>query len=253
MAAQVSNGGRPMHAANRQRAVGSRARPLTPRRAPCVVHTAMRVLVVEQPANLPRAREGRVAVVDLAFAGGDNFEKITVPFLDALGGRLAIWIDHHEHPVGWARVRGDPRFVLVPNRDAHACPELVTPEVVRRAGAGGGVGAPARPGGLPPAAGGPAPGAPPPAAGPRGPPPRGHRPVARRGGVGGAQRPPLRAGERRRPRHHRPARAPDARRALEYGREAAGRLLHRKEAMSLPLPNPSAGPVPLAGGRGTVP
>jgi hypothetical protein len=31
-------------------------------------------------------------------------------------------------------VRGDPRFVLVPNRDAHACPELVTPEVVRKAG-----------------------------------------------------------------------------------------------------------------------
>jgi hypothetical protein len=95
----------------------------------------MRVLFVEQPANLPPAPEGRVAVVDLAFAGGDNFEKITVPFLDAIGGRLAIWIDHHEHPVGWARVRGDPRFVLVPNREAHACPELITSEVVRRAGA----------------------------------------------------------------------------------------------------------------------
>jgi hypothetical protein len=45
-----------------------------------------------------------------------------------------VWIDHHEHPVGWARVRGDRRFLLVPNRDAHACPELVTPEVVQRAG-----------------------------------------------------------------------------------------------------------------------
>lgn len=75
-----------------------------------------------------------MAVVDVAFAGSDNFERSTVPFLEALGDRLAIWIDHHEHPVGWARFRDDPRFLLVPNRVAHACPELVTPEVVRRAG-----------------------------------------------------------------------------------------------------------------------
>jgi len=75
-----------------------------------------------------------VAVVDIAFAGGENFEKTTLPFLEALGDRLAIWIDHHEHPVGWARYRQDPRFLLVPNQQAHACPELVTPEVVARAG-----------------------------------------------------------------------------------------------------------------------
>ena len=96
----------------------------------------MKVVFVEQPSALPPPPpEGRVAVVDVAFAGADNFEKSTVPFLAALGDRLAIWIDHHEHPVGWARYRGDPRFLLVPNREAHACPELVTPEVVQRAGA----------------------------------------------------------------------------------------------------------------------
>jgi hypothetical protein len=95
----------------------------------------VRVVFVEQPGSLPPVPEGRVAVLDVAFAGGENFEKATVPFLDALGDRLAVWIDHHEHPVGWARVRGDPRFRLVPNRDAHACPELVTKEVVERAGA----------------------------------------------------------------------------------------------------------------------
>ncbi len=94
----------------------------------------MRVVFVEQPGNLPPPPEGRVAVVDVAFAGSENFEKSTVPFLDALGDRLAIWVDHHEHPVGWARYRDDPRFVLVPNQQAHACPELVTPEVVARAG-----------------------------------------------------------------------------------------------------------------------
>ncbi len=92
-------------------------------------------MFVEQPGSLPPPPEqGRVAVLDVAFAGGENFEKSTVPFLEALGKRLAIWIDHHEHPVGWARLRDDPRFVLVPNRVARACPELVTPEVVRRAG-----------------------------------------------------------------------------------------------------------------------
>src|SRR5258706_9923828 len=96
---------------------------------------AVRVVFVEQPGSLPAPPDGRVAVLDVAFAGGENFEKVTVPFLDALGDRLAVWIDHHEHPVGWARVRGDPRFCLVPNRDAHACPELVTREVVERAGA----------------------------------------------------------------------------------------------------------------------
>src|SRR5229473_1455587 len=95
----------------------------------------MRVVFVEQPGNLPAPpAEGRVAVVDVAFAGGENFETSTLPFLEALGDRLAIWIDHHEHPLGWARFRDDPRFLLVPNQQAHACPELVTPEVVRKAG-----------------------------------------------------------------------------------------------------------------------
>src|SRR2546427_8027567 len=92
-------------------------------------------MFVEQPGTLPAPPpQGRVAVVDVAFAAGENFEKSTRPFIEALGPRLAIWIDHHEHPLGWSRYRGDARFVLVPNREAHACPELVTPERVRQAG-----------------------------------------------------------------------------------------------------------------------
>jgi hypothetical protein len=94
----------------------------------------VRVVFVEQPGSLPAPPPGRVAVLDVAFAGGDNFVRSTVPFLEALGERLALWVDHHEHPM-WPQYRDDPRFVLVPNREAHACPELVTPEVVRRAGA----------------------------------------------------------------------------------------------------------------------
>jgi hypothetical protein len=94
----------------------------------------VRVVFVEQPGSLPPPPPGRVAVLDVAFAGGDNFARSTVPFLEALRDRLALWVDHHEHPM-WSQYRGDPRFVLVPNREAHACPELVTPDVVRRAGA----------------------------------------------------------------------------------------------------------------------
>ena len=93
----------------------------------------MRVVFVEQPGSLPPPPEGRVAVLDVAFAGGDNFARSTVPFLEALGDRLALWVDHHEHPM-WSQHRDDPRFLLVPNREAHACPELVTADVVRRAG-----------------------------------------------------------------------------------------------------------------------
>jgi hypothetical protein len=94
----------------------------------------MRVLFVEQVTAFPAIPEGRVAVVDVAFAAGPGYESATLPFIEMLGDRLALWVDHHEHPIGWARYRNDPRFLLVPNREAHACPELVTPESVKRAG-----------------------------------------------------------------------------------------------------------------------
>ncbi len=90
---------------------------------------------MENPARLPAAPPGRVALVDLAFASGDAFRTVTEPFIEALGTRLAIWIDHHEHVIGWGLWRHDLRFCLVPSTSAHACPELVTKEVVRAAGA----------------------------------------------------------------------------------------------------------------------
>ena len=56
------------------------------------------------PRKLPSARDlpGRVVVLDIAFAaesagGGASFEKVTKKFIDALGSRLAMWIDHHDH------------------------------------------------------------------------------------------------------------------------------------------------------------
>jgi hypothetical protein len=90
------------------------------------------------PRVLPPASklEGRVAVLDVAFAsegGGASFERTTLPFINGLGGRLAAWVDHHDHD-RHADYLGDPRFVLTTKAEHGACPELVTPEVVRAAG-----------------------------------------------------------------------------------------------------------------------
>jgi hypothetical protein len=73
-------------------------------------------------------------VVDVAFAAAGQWRSKTRPFLEGLGDRLALFVDHHEHKEAWAHYADDPRFLLVPNKIAHACPELVTPELVSRAG-----------------------------------------------------------------------------------------------------------------------
>ena len=95
-------------------------------------------IVFTTPRHLPDARKlrGRVAVVDIAFAAdgmGTPFEATTLPFIRALGGRLAAWIDHHDHErhVDFA---GDERFVLATKAQHGACPEMITEAIVRRAG-----------------------------------------------------------------------------------------------------------------------
>jgi hypothetical protein len=90
------------------------------------------------PRTLPRAETlaGRVAVLDIAFAsegGGSSFEGVTLPFINGLGPRLAAWVDHHDHE-RHKDYAGDPRFVLSTKAEHGACPEMVTPEVVARAG-----------------------------------------------------------------------------------------------------------------------
>lgn len=91
------------------------------------------------PRMLPRADKlhGRVVVLDIAFASTVgttvSFEKITKPFLDGLGDRLACWVDHHDHEKHAAYAR-DPRFVLSTKAEHGACPEMVTPELVRQVG-----------------------------------------------------------------------------------------------------------------------
>jgi hypothetical protein len=96
-------------------------------------------LAFASPRKLPRAADlrGRVVVLDVAFASeasSGGFEKITLPFIEQLGPRLAGWVDHHDH-VMHERYRGDPRFVLATKAEHGACPEMVTPEVIARIGA----------------------------------------------------------------------------------------------------------------------
>lgn len=90
------------------------------------------------PRKLPKAKDlhGRVAVLDLAFASessGGGFEKLTRPLIEGLGARLAAWVDHHDH-VLHAKYKDDPRFVLATKAEHGACPEMITPDVVARAG-----------------------------------------------------------------------------------------------------------------------
>ena len=95
-------------------------------------------LAFASPRKLPQARDlkGRVGVLDVAFASeasGGGFDKLTRPFLTALGDRLAAWVDHHDH-VLHAAYKDDARFVLATKAEHGACPEMVTPELVERIG-----------------------------------------------------------------------------------------------------------------------
>ena len=90
------------------------------------------------PRKLPKVNSlaGRVAVLDIAFAGGTSgggFDKVTRPFIERLGERLAVWVDHHDHEEH-PNYSQDPRFVLSTKAEHGACPEMITPEVVARAG-----------------------------------------------------------------------------------------------------------------------
>jgi len=90
------------------------------------------------PRSLPKPSKlgHRVVVLDIAFAssaGGQSFETLTLPFIEALGERLVRWIDHHDS-VHHARFAGDPRFLLRRKAEHPACPELIVAHDVSAAG-----------------------------------------------------------------------------------------------------------------------
>jgi hypothetical protein len=95
-------------------------------------------LAFASPRKLPRARDlrGRVVVLDVAFASeaaSGGFDKTTLPFIEQLGPRLVRWVDHHDH-VKHEEYRRDPRFVLATKAEHGACPEMVTPAIVKETG-----------------------------------------------------------------------------------------------------------------------
>lgn len=96
-------------------------------------------LAFATPRKLPKASSvrGRVVVLDVAFASeasGGGFDKITRPFIEGLGTRLAAWVDHHDH-AKHADYAADPRFVLATKAQHGACPEMITPALCERIGA----------------------------------------------------------------------------------------------------------------------
>jgi hypothetical protein len=95
-------------------------------------------VVFSTPRKLPSPSEvpGRVAVLDIAFAGqghSTGFDKVTLPFIVGLGPRLRAWVDHHDHDEH-VRYENDPRFVLSTKAEHGACPEMIGPELVERIG-----------------------------------------------------------------------------------------------------------------------
>jgi hypothetical protein len=95
-------------------------------------------VVFSTPRKLPHPSEvpGKVAVLDIAFAGqgrSTGFDKVTWPFIQALGARLRVWVDHHDHDEH-VRFAGDPRFVLATKAQHGACPEMIDPALVEAVG-----------------------------------------------------------------------------------------------------------------------
>ncbi len=84
----------------------------------------------------PDSLQGRVVVLDIAFSAHGlkpSYEEMTGPFIDALGARLAAWVDHHDH-IFHEYYETDPRFHLATKAEHPACPEMITPELVASTG-----------------------------------------------------------------------------------------------------------------------
>jgi len=101
------------------------------------VTVSLPALSFASPRKLPDPKKlaGRVAVLDIAFAadGMGTPYATTKAFIDSLGGRLAAWVDHHDHE-RHADFASDERFVLATKAQHGACPEMITSELVRRLG-----------------------------------------------------------------------------------------------------------------------
>ncbi|MFA0781639.1 Cas10/Cmr2 second palm domain-containing protein [Fervidibacter sacchari] len=86
--------------------------------------------------ELAQKLQGRVVVLDVAFCADtprSSFATTTLPFIQALGERLVLWVDHHEHE-RHTDFFSDSRFVLSSREQHPAVPEMITPDMVQSAG-----------------------------------------------------------------------------------------------------------------------
>lgn len=86
--------------------------------------------------ELARQLPGRVVVLGVAFCADTHrstYASTTLPFIEALGNRLSLWVDHHDHE-RHIDFLADPRFVLSSRREHPATPEMITKELVKQAG-----------------------------------------------------------------------------------------------------------------------
>lgn len=90
----------------------------------------------EVDGEMAQELKGRVVVLDVAFCADtprSSFSTTTLPFIQALGERLALWVDHHDHE-RHTEFADDPRFILASRRKHPAVPEMITPELVEKVG-----------------------------------------------------------------------------------------------------------------------
>lgn len=95
-------------------------------------------VVLSTPRRPPRADslKGRVVVLDLAFAHSKptgRHPSVTHRLISDLGPRLACYLDHHDSDFHKDFAQ-DKRFVLATKSEHGACPEMITPAVVKGAG-----------------------------------------------------------------------------------------------------------------------
>jgi hypothetical protein len=86
--------------------------------------------------ELAQKLQGRVVVLDVAFCADtprSSFATTTLPFIQTLGERLVLWVDHHEHE-RHADFSSDPRFILSSRKEHLAVPEMIIPDLVQSAG-----------------------------------------------------------------------------------------------------------------------
>lgn len=106
-------------------------------------------LFFTQPDQLPTPEclGERIIVLDVSFAlpvaPGDYplehpktqefyqtvFENTTLQFIEKLGKRLVLWVDHHPHR-DWERFQNEARFHLRSSAEVRCCMQLVTPELL---------------------------------------------------------------------------------------------------------------------------